>query len=671
MTLSQLTQKPLFWGLLGGILATLCAVVLTTMTGPGAVWAGSRSDNGVAGYAKLFRIMEGGGSLNRVLDRNKWPDNTHLASYLEMELFYHPNYKATSERMLRFLKRWPNHPQAYRVRSFLDKRILKNNNPNRILGWFDKRKPRFAAAWYQYMDLLIKEGRAKEAEKHWKSLYRKGYVLPNYLSKHLENAYKRFSKDDHQVRARALVGAKKKKTLKQHLGNLSRDQQNYFLALSAAKEAMKKFNTYVGKLPKSLSKKSELWSARIEGLRRHGYYKKAIQMLEGREGRNLTAKDRHRLRFRLARSIIAKDRDFKQAYRLLKPNVKEMGGKLQDSLWMAAWSAWKLNRKKDAYALFSKLAREGMSDRRRAQGAFWAGRAALDTGKDPQSWLKIASGFPETFYGLLALETRQKRLDALPSETRRMCKSIPPNPKLAPYRKRMAQLAEVGRGFYNDKEVQRTAELTGVGKLDQLCLAKQYGAPNLVIKLATALHRDGLLFWDGLYPNPDWKPATGWTLDPAVVWGLGRQESLLFHRVESPVGARGILQLMPKTARVEAKLLSMPEATRYRLQFPSYNLSLGQSYIKRMTEQWDGDIILGLVSYNAGPHRAKKWRQDRQEMDPLTFIESIPFTETRNYVKKVLHGITIYRLRMTGRASLKEMLPRNAPGMSRILYKPL
>lgn len=133
-------------------------------------------------------------------------------------------------------------------------------------------------------------------------------------------------------------------------------------------------------------------------------------------------------------------------------------------------------------------------------------------------------------------------------------------------------------------------------------------------------------------------------LDPYLLLGIARQESLFQARVVSSAGATGVLQLMPKTAewlaRVEPAL--SPEIVA-NLDVPENSLRLGAHYLMRMLERYDGNVILALAAYNAGPGNVNKWRAARPNLDMDSFIDAIPFRETRGYVRKVLGNYAAYR----------------------------
>jgi soluble lytic murein transglycosylase len=163
-------------------------------------------------------------------------------------------------------------------------------------------------------------------------------------------------------------------------------------------------------------------------------------------------------------------------------------------------------------------------------------------------------------------------------------------------------------------------------------------------------------------------------LDPAYVYGLIRQESRFVLNARSPVGASGLMQLMPATARWTAKKIGIDGFEASQVQDLETNIALGTAYLKLVLDELEGSLPMGAAAYNAGPGRPRQWRNTGTPIDAAIWAETIPFNETRDYVKKVLANTVQYAALLTGQAqSLKARLgqvgPRgnNSPGENREL----
>ena len=150
-------------------------------------------------------------------------------------------------------------------------------------------------------------------------------------------------------------------------------------------------------------------------------------------------------------------------------------------------------------------------------------------------------------------------------------------------------------------------------------------------------------------------------LDPAYVYGLIRQESRFIMDARSGVGASGLMQVMPATAKWTANKIAMAGFTGSQINDRDTNITIGTNYLKLALDDFDGSMALAAASYNAGPGRPRSWRNG-PVMDAAIWAENVPFAETRDYVKKVLANTTNYAALITNQPqSLKSRLGRIGP----------
>lgn len=615
-------------------------------------------------FKNYFALLEKDGPSAAILDRSTWPNNDGLASYLELELLLHPRYDATLPRLLSFLERWPNHAQEKRIEKMVEIRLSESMQEEEALEWFDHHPPVTTAGRTFYVQLLLLKNRTAEAFPLWKKLYLNGMVLPRDLADKTGDFEQQLPVADREQRARSLLKNGSHKTLQDFLQSFPKIRRYYFLALLAASTGDKKlFAKYRSHLPKKDANKSELWYARIDWLRSHDILDETFAMLMGPEGQHLNVNDRCILRYKLGKYFYGYDR-LKDAYQLLNLNAAEKGAELEDSLWLAAWTAHRLNKDTRALELFKLLGKKAKSGSLRSQGAWWAAELSRSS-KEKTNWINQAARFPGSFYGLLAMETRDGRLPDL-RKIPLKCGVIN-DPRLQEDVARMLLLRAVNRDVYNSREAENLAQRYHLGTEEQLCLVLNAGAYENAIRLASEIKRSERWYWQALYPIPHWQPGWGgWQLDPALIWGIARQESLFDTRSHSSAQADGLLQIIPATAEDEARQSLFPPPTPALMQNPAYNLALGQAYMKRMLSSFGGDLVLALCSYNAGPHRGEKWRERRQIDSAIEFIENIPFKETRNYVKQVINGFVHYQLLMYGKSSILKMIHQGEPGLQNL-----
>lgn len=284
-------------------------------------------------------------------------------------------------------------------------------------------------------------------------------------------------------------------------------------------------------------------------------------------------------------------------------------------------------------------------------GAFWAARAYARS-RDPgqvDNMLALAARYPRTFYGLLAV--RQLGEDVSFSwdiDPSRYDDFI--NLARIPGVARAIALYEAGEPGLAGDEVEWLYEHAnpGLAKL-LLALAGHINVPAAAIRMGEQWRlAHGQAIDAALYPVPPWHPEGGFTIDRALVYAFMRQESAFDAKAESAAGAKGLMQLMPKTARL---ISGEPRALghdRARLFKPEYNIGLGQRYLHHLlaTPAVHGNLILLAAAYNAGPGALQRWQKAMPTNDPLLFIETLPSAETRTFVQRVMAGFWLYQERL-------------------------
>ncbi|MBF0155715.1 MAG: transglycosylase SLT domain-containing protein [Magnetococcales bacterium] len=628
---------------------------------------GRPGEGSIAAYKRLFASLEGGVVPATLLDR-RWPRDELLASYLELEILFHPGYSATAADFHRFVSRWPDHPEMARIAPHYEATLTRSGSDAQARAWYRAHPPRQYAGKMRSLKLKLQDGLIEEARSEWGTYYREGAPLPIGAEKLADRFLQSMTAEDHEARARKLAAKGDRKTLEATLRLLPKARQDYFLALAAVNDSDAVFNGLVKHLDRGAATSPELWKARFQALQKSGRHGGTAALLQSEVGRRLGAADRQEIRYILGRELLYSADNPQAAKAMLAANFNEAGGTLEDSLWIYAWSSYRTGDRKEALKAFLRLALEAPGRDRRSQGAYmaaWLLKRHPDlaaSGVKRELWLDYASRYPETFYGLLALEERNQGLPplTLPST---VCQ-LPDLPELRKAEEDMRHLEAVDRSYYNGPIIKDLAKRLGLTPRQEICLAARHGAPNHAVVTATSLDRQGEKEWKGLYPLPPWQPGQGWLLKPEVVWAVTRQESLYQNRAASWVGASGLMQLMPATAKGEAALIGLPSSNPVRLQRPAYNLSLGQSYMARLLRKFDSDVVLSLIGYNAGPGRAARYLGKRQQEDPLVFIENFPITETREYIKKVSLNLALYRLVYQGRSSLHALIRAGGPGIA-------
>lgn len=340
-----------------------------------------------------------------------------------------------------------------------------------------------------------------------------------------------------------------------------------------------------------------------------------------------------------------------EALAVARRALARSGNRVPLAYWWAGLASWRLGKPLVAGDYFRELAESrSVTPWLASAGGYWASRSYRAAGRSGRvvPMLRAAARHPRTFYGLLAL-TALRREPSLDFGMRRLnAGDLDALLSMQPVRRALA-LIEVGQHVRAGAELRRFAHRLSPRMAQvMLALASQSGLADLSYRTAESLLlRTGVPVDAALYPLPVWKPDGGYTVDRAVVLAVMRQESKFQARVRSPRGARGLMQLMPRTASVMAGE-RYRGARRHELLDPVLNVTLGQKYLGYLLSQEEirGNLFFALAAYNGGPTKLRQWKRrvDYQD-DPLLFIESIPSGETRIFIERVLSNMWIYRLR--------------------------
>jgi soluble lytic murein transglycosylase len=336
--------------------------------------------------------------------------------------------------------------------------------------------------------------------------------------------------------------------------------------------------------------------------------------------------------------------DTKTAYALATKSVARSGAYVPKAAWVAGLVAWRSGDYASAAKYFEASAKSPYaSGWMLASGAYWAARSNMRLGnvKAVSTLLTVGMDNPRTFYGLISTRALGRDFDfnwKLPTFTasyRDILAKIPAG-------NRAMALVEAGQSDYAQSELLRVSPDTQDQRDALLAYAGYANLPGLGMRIAGALAGPENNYDGALYPFGPWQPEGGFTLDPALLHAIMRQESKFDPEAESPSGARGLMQLMPSTAK------RMAGEGELFLDDPEKNLSLGQSYLERLMREpsVNGDLFSLMIAYNAGPGNLAKWKKRWPDVkDPLLFIELIPSGETRAYVERVLANYWIYRMK--------------------------
>lgn len=329
--------------------------------------------------------------------------------------------------------------------------------------------------------------------------------------------------------------------------------------------------------------------------------------------------------------------------------------------WIAGLAAWQLGDCNGAENAFAAVARRTSDTELAAAGHYWASRAATRCGRPDrvQAYLRRAAGEEETFYGLLAesaLGLRRRPAGEANVLTPRDWETISrrPNARAA------IAASEAGETSLADSLIRHQAR---IGPADEhaalVCLSAHLNLPALQMYLGHNGPRGARVDRHARYPAPDWRPATdGWRVDQALAYAHALLESNFRPDAVSPANARGLMQVLPGTAR-DLVRWGRTGASSAQLNDPATNLAFGQAYLSYLSglQGTEGLLPRVIAAYNAGPAPINLWKaEDTGRGDPLLFIESIPYWETRAYLPIILRNYWMYEYAPADRSASRQAL---------------
>ncbi|KQN71273.1 lytic transglycosylase domain-containing protein [Sphingomonas sp. Leaf62] len=339
--------------------------------------------------------------------------------------------------------------------------------------------------------------------------------------------------------------------------------------------------------------------------------------------------------------------------------------------WTQGLAAWRQQDCAAAQTAFASVAQRAGDTELRSAGLYWATRADIACGRPDlvQGRLQTAAQYGETYYGLLARQalglidgadaaSRAPATDDWRALERRS------NVKVA------AALTEIGEGALADKLLRYQARIGGAG--DYPALTRLCGSLNLPATQLWLSHngpQGARPLVEARYPAPDWTPEGGWRVDKALVFAHTLQESRFDAGVVSPAGATGLMQIRPGALTDYARAHGL-QLEKSALSKPQVNMAVGQSYLEQLRDRpFTGGLLPKIIAaYNAGPTPVEAWNvQLRDGGDPLMYIESIPYWETRGYVMTVLRNYWMYEKQAgkpsASRAALAQGMWPKFPGL--------
>ena len=587
-------------------------------------------------------------------------DNQILTSVLLWMRYLEADGGGTFAEISGFISSHPGWPLQVTLAVRAEAQMDPATDPARVLEWFEHHPPTSGVGMLRLAQAHLAMGQREDAEAWAVQAWTSTPMEPGSEAALLDTFALALTPRHHEARLDQLIWRGMADAARRVLPLVNENTAAVGRARIALMLRLGGVDAAISAVPEDLLTEPGLVFERVRWRRRAGNTEDAIALLVpppailGRAGpwwaeRNILA------RRSLGLGHIT------DAYQLTRDHGQSGRANIAAAEWLAGWIAMTLLE--DAESAYQHFTREHASVRfpvSLARGAYWAARAAgaLNEEAIARSWYTEAARYQTTFYGQLAAEALgggfagllQPRL-SLPSDP------VPGQGDVDRFAERglvpvVQLLAQVGEQSRLRPFVLRLADTASTPGERQLvaALAITSGRPDLGVSVAKLAIREGIVLATASYP----RLTPGNALEPALVLAVARQESEFNQHAISSAGARGLMQLMPATARAVAGKEQAPYDRARLTADPAYNLALGSAHLADLVTRFDGSYLLAVAAYNAGASRVQGWLLEYGDprsrgMDVINWIETIPFPETRNYVQRVFENLQVYRSVLAGR----------------------
>lgn len=560
-----------------------------------------------------------------------------------------------------FLLTYPGFPDAERMQSFAEARLaVQPADPREVVRFFDRHPPTSAEGMAHYA--LAQTADRPDAALQWaRAAWRSGQLSPTAEARIGAAFASQFTADDYDARVDALLWERDVAAANRVIAYTSSARRSVFLARLQAAQGIDHNSAGIRVGGEALADPGYIYN-RSRQLRASGQMREAITLLANRPPLARLPQDQEKWLKELL--LVARQASPSSAYAIAASiddsfapgtDVSTLSYSIRDDytslMWLGGTKAmWERGFPNGAAALFYRYGSAAKTPQTRSKGFYWAGRAAESSGDQggARGYYTQAAQYGEYFYGLLAAE----RL-GLPAPTYAATPAAQPTPQQRsnfhadPLVLSVRALASTGHKWQTKRKyyvaladrAQTEAEMVMVSEL-----AQQLHLPELAVVIGRIAPEKSLEGFSQVgFPTVQTPRGADWTM----VHAIARQESEFDDYRISHAGARGFMQLMPGTAREQAGKEGIQYLSASLMEDTQYNIRLGSGYFRRMLSYYNGSYPLAVAAYNAGPGNVNKWLRANGDprtgrIDWLTWIESIPIFETKNYVQRVIENAVVY-----------------------------
>jgi len=575
--------------------------------------------------------------------------HSELGKILTWQYIKSPDSRPDFETIRKFLVQNPDWPSRSILIRNAEKALFRAPNLGAKEQWFANGHANTLDGELWLIEKAKHDGRIQEAADRIRRVWSR-YSLNKSDEKEFLNTYGNNLHDAHHwQRMDTLIWERRFREARRQLKRLHGKTRLLAEARIAFSTRSRKALKSYALVANSLRSSPGLVYERVRWLRRKGKEQEATEALLAYNGSRPFPHLWWTETSILARDAI-KDKRFGDAYKLATQMQQSSTQRKAEAEWLAGWIALEfLNKPKIAAKHFETLYNAVKTPVSLARGAYWIARANDISGniKNAKIWYEKATNFNTAFYGQLAaykvgqhslLSEPQKPIPEQANQwlnTHEFSKTL----QILHHNQETQTFKTFARAFYNAAKTDNERRAV-VSYVASMSLGQS-------VHLARVLRQQNINDLILTYPIPEWIDLPE-IPEKTLVLSLIRQESNFDTFAKSPVGARGLMQIMPSTAKVEARLMKRPLSLYALTHDPNTNVEIGSHYLQRLLESYDNHQALALAAYNAGPSNVNKWIKiygdpRTKEIDTITWMESIPFKETRNYVQRIMENHYIYQ----------------------------
>ncbi|MDA1197718.1 MAG: lytic transglycosylase domain-containing protein [Proteobacteria bacterium] len=601
-----------------------------------------------------------------LIEKNKWNDAIILSKKFDDKevinlvnwlLLKEQENQATFNDYYEFILKNPDYPRINRLRYLAEHKILlKNSSPRAIINWFEKELPSSGVGKIKLGEAYLEMGQNELAANLIKTGWIDADLSPDDL-KYYKNKFNNILKtEDHLKRADYLAWNDQYWDLKRMLSYLPQNERLLYNARFILKTNSSGVDQAVADVPEQFKKDLGLQFDRLKWRVRRNRLEGSLEILKNFHGEETLkyAEKWWNLRENIARDLIF-EKKYSEAYEVSSNHHLSEGPDYADAEWISGWLALSfLNETDLAIKHFINFYSKVGYPVSLSRGAYWLGLAYEKKADQEKAlnFFKEASKFSNTFYGQLSyIKIKSAQPFQIPTDftVKDGYENEFNKNKLI---KHVKLLKELDKSKFSKDIIKHLASLNIDNGSEVLAakLATEVGRFDYAIQVAkeASYEKRFINFYNYPVINTQGEINNKKMPAPELILAIIRQESEFDSRANSYVGAQGLMQLMPATAKLVSKDIGVTYNKDSLQKDPNYNVKLGTYYINSLLDDYDGVYPFAIAAYNAGPNKIQSWIKkygdpNKKEISFVDWIELIRFEETRNYVQRVIENINVYK----------------------------